>query len=665
MNNPKDQILKLIETIEEHNRRYYVEDNPNITDHEYDELMKKLMKLEEEYPELRSPYSPTSRVGGAALSSFGQVNHKVKLLSLDNAYNEQDLRDFDQRIRKELSEEFSYVVEYKIDGLSVALRYENGVFVEGATRGDGEVGENVTENLKTVKTIPLMLKNSADVIVRGEVFIPKEKFLKLNESQEEKGLSQFANPRNAAAGSLRQLDSKVTASRPLDIFVFDLLDGGGQPKSHHEILNGLKDLGFKVNHSHKCSTIDEVIEYCIGMTEKRHDLSFDIDGMVIKIDDIGQRERLGFKAKSPKWAIAYKFPAEEKTTKVEDIIVQVGRTGVLTPKAKLTPVEVAGSVVTYATLHNQDYIDEKDIQINDTVVIQKAGDVIPAVVRVIVEERDGTQIPFKLPEECPECSHKTERLEGEVALRCVNPYCPAKLRRGIMHFVSKGAMDIDGVGESIVTSLINQGLIKDVSDLFYLKENREILLTMERMGEKSVDNMLEAIESAKERDLGRLLNGLGISLIGSKAADTISKSLKNIEAVMSADFDTLTSIPEIGDKMANSIIEFFATKENIDIIEKLKAAGVNTESKHVEKSENELIFAGMTFVVTGTLKELSRDDATKIIQDLGGKVSSSVSKKTNYLVYGEKAGSKLTKAEELGINKLTEEEFMELVNSNR
>lgn len=661
MEDLKKKVDSLIETINKHNKSYYIDDKPSITDFEYDKLMKELMDIEERNPELRFDYSPSLRVGGVALSSFSQVEHKVKLLSLDNSYNGEDLRDFDTRVGKEIDEEYNYVVEYKIDGLSVALRYENGIFVEGATRGDGQIGENVTENLKTIKSIPLKLTKPVNLIVRGEVFIPKDKFAQLNESQEEKGLAPFANPRNAAAGSLRQLDSKITSTRPLDIFIFDLLDGDLGTNSHGEALAELAKLGFKVNGAKKCSSIEQVIDYCIETTDTRHDLTFEIDGMVTKIDNLAQRGALGVKVKSPKWAIAYKFPAEEKITVVKDILVQVGRTGVLTPKAELEPVEVAGSIVSYATLHNQDYIDEKDIRIGDSVVIQKAGDVIPAVVRVIMEDRKDDFEKFTLPSECPECGSETKRAEGEVALRCINSYCPAKVRRGIMHFVSKNAMDIDGMGEAVVTSLIKSEHIKDVADLYYLHNHRDVLLELERMGEKSVDNMLAAIEKSKDNDLNRLIHGLGISLIGSKAADTVSKKMGNLERMMEVSLEELTLIDEIGEKMALSLVEFFSVTDNIEMLRKIKDAGVNTSSKFVQKDESELIFNGLTFVVTGTLSSFSREEAKALVADLGGKVSSSISKKTDYLLYGEKAGSKLKKATDLGVKTLTEDEFLEMI----
>ncbi len=523
VSDPKSVMDRLCEILQYHSDQYYKFDAPKISDADYDRLMNKLIEFETAHPEHKRPESPSQRVGGVALSAFEQVRHEVRLLSLGNAYNRDDLIDFHGRVEKEMTEPVHYTVEYKIDGLSVALRYENGIFVEGATRGDGEIGENITENLKTIRSIPLKLKEPINLTVRGEVYFPKKNFEALNKRQEEQGLQAFANPRNAAAGSLRQLDSKITASRPLDIFVFDVLSGDVPSDSHAENFEYLKSLGFTVSNYKTFNEMEDVASYCDGMITKRHDLEYEIDGIVVKIDSITQRDTLGVRAKSPRWAIAYKFPAEEKETYIKDIIVQVGRTGVLTPKAHLEPVEVAGSTVTYATLHNQDYIDEKDIRIGDHVIIQKAGDVIPAVVRVVVEKRSGTEQAYKLPENCPECGSETERQSGEVALRCMNEKCPAKLRRGIIHFVSRTAMDIDGMGERQVEQLLKSELILDYADLYYLKEKRERIIMLERMGEKSVDNLLSSIEKSKENDLAKLIAGFGISLVGERAASTLSK----------------------------------------------------------------------------------------------------------------------------------------------
>ncbi len=658
---PQDIVERLVETIWYHSEMYYNMDAPKISDADYDKLMNKLIEIEGAFPELKRQDSPSQRVGGTPLSQFEQVRHGVKLLSLGNAYNRNDLVDFDQRVMKELTGLPKYTVEYKIDGLSVALRYENGIFVEGATRGDGETGENITENLKTIHSIPLRLKAPVSITVRGEVYFPKKKFEALNLRQQDQGLQPFANPRNAAAGSLRQLDSRITASRPLDIFVFDVLSGEVASDSHAENFAYLESLGFTVSTHQTFDTIEGAADLCEAMITKRHDLEYEIDGMVIKIDSLDQREQLGVRAKSPKWAIAYKFPAEEKETVVKDIIVQVGRTGVLTPKAHLEPVEVAGSTVTYATLHNQDYIDEKDIRIGDRVIIQKAGDVIPAVVRVVTEKRSGEEVPYKLPVTCPECGTETVRIEGEVALRCINEKCPAKLRRGIIHFVSRAAMDIDGMGERQVEQLIRNEMILDFADLYYLHEKRDRLLLLERMGEKSVDNLLASIEKSKGNDLSRLISGFGISLIGERAASTLASHFGNLDSIMEADILTLSQVEEIGEKMAQSVVDYFNDVKNVERVEKLKRAGVNMIAEAAPEIDLDSFFAGKTFVLTGTLVQYKRNEAKKIIEERGGKVSGSVSKKTDYVIYGESAGSKLAKANELGVETMTEEAFVALV----
>lgn len=653
----------LIKEIEKHNHLYYVMDQPSITDQAYDALMKELLQIEAAHPEMKRVDSPSQRVGGAALSSFSQVAHSVRLLSLDNAYNAEDLLSFERRAVQELTGLPKFVVEYKIDGLSVALTYRNGILVTGATRGDGSVGEDVTENLKTVKSIPLRLNDPVDLVVRGEVFLPKQGFLKLNEAQELAGLQTFANPRNAAAGSLRQLDSKITAARPLDIFVFDILEGDLQIKCHDEALERLKTLGFKVSQTRVFNNMSEVADYCLQAETLRHELPFDIDGLVVKVNEFHYRDQLGVKSKSPKWAIAYKFPAEEKETVIKDIILQVGRTGVVTPKAEFEPVTVAGSVVTYATLHNQDFIREKDIRIGDHVLIQKAGDVIPAVVAVLMEKRpEGTE-PYLLPDNCPVCGGDTGRQEGEVALRCLNPECPAKTSRGISHFVSRSAMNIDGVGEAVIDLLLREGFLSDYSDLYTLKDHYEALVQLERLGQKSVDNMLAAIETSKNNDLGKLLSGLGIPLVGAKASETLAKHFGSLEALMAADRESLMAAEEIGQKMADSLIGFFENPENQIRLTKMKLAGVNTQYLKETPSEASQIFKGLTFVVTGTLEKYKRDEIKELIESLGGKVSGSVSKKTSYVVYGDEAGSKLEKALSLGVNTLDEAAFETLMAS--
>ncbi|WP_129595973.1 NAD-dependent DNA ligase LigA [Anaerophilus nitritogenes] len=654
------KIYDLIQNLNEHNYNYYVLDQPTITDYEYDMMMNELIKLEEKFPEFVMEDSPTKRVGGEALSSFEQVRHTVPMLSLDNSYDSKDLIDFDQRVKKAIMKDVEYVVEPKIDGLSVSLKYERGKFVQGATRGDGIIGEDITNNLKTVKSIPLQLNEDIDIEVRGEVFIPREKFVKINQKQEEKGETIFANPRNAAAGSLRQLDSKVTAQRGLDIFVFNIqIMENNEILKHDEGFEYLKKLGFKTSMYKVYKNIEEVVKACEMWKEKRSSLPFDIDGLVIKVNDLRQREELGFKSKSPRWAIAYKFPAEQQKTKIEDITVQVGRTGALTPTAELTSVRVAGSVISRATLHNEDYIKEKDIRIGDYVMIQKAGDVIPEVVKVIIEDRTGEEVPFEMPKICPSCHEETIRLEGEAVTRCVNGACPAQLRRGLIHFVSRDAMNIDGLGESIVTVLLENNLIEDAADLYNLK--KEELIHLERMGEKSVKNLLDAIEKSKKNDLYRVIFGLGIKLVGIRAASLLSDAFMSMDNLMKASYEEIVVIPEIGHKMAESIVAFLKEDRNIEIIEKLKKAGVNMENYKDDDTEVEKKFEKKTFVLTGTLQKYKRNEAKEIIEKLGGKVTGSVSKKTDYVLAGSEAGSKLEKANELGVKVIDEDEFEEMI----
>lgn len=650
------RIKTLTDLLNEHNYNYYVLDQPTITDFEYDQLLEELSKLESDYPELKQLDSPTQRVGGEVLSGFKQVEHVTRMLSMDNSYNADDLRQFDKRIKKEISDPISYVLEMKIDGLSVALKYVNGILVQGATRGNGEIGENVTENVKTIPSIPLKLKEAIDIEVRGEVFMPKAGFGKLNQTQDELGLKPFANPRNAAAGSLRQLDSKIAAKRPLDIFVFNVLNGGKKEMlNHSENFEYLKTIGFKTTKSFVCNTIDEVISKCEEMITERQNLTYDIDGMVIKVNNLKQREILGVKAKSPRWQIAYKFPAVEETTVIKDIIIQVGRTGVLTPKAELEPVFVDGSTITYATLHNQDYIKEKDIRIGDTVVIQKAGDVIPAVVRVIVEKRNGSEEAYTLPSNCPECHTDTIRLEGEVALRCPNPSCPAKLQRGFEHFISRNAMNIDGLGPAIVQTLIKEGYLKKIEDLYDLEKHRAAISVLEGFGEKSVEKMLSSIENSKGNELHQFIHGLGISLIGSKAAKVISQHFMSIEAIVKAEYDDIVSIDEIGGKMAESLIDYFSREEVVNMLSILKEKNIVFK---IKESNVTLSLDGMIFVLTGTLTKYSRKELQNILESYGAKVSSSVSKKTSYVIHGEKAGSKLKKAMDLGVKVLDENEAL-------
>lgn len=655
------RIEELISLINYHNEKYYNQDSPEIEDFEYDNLMKELIKLEEENPELKRNDSPSNRVGGKPLDKFEQVVHKIPMLSLSNAYSWEDLKDFDSRVREAVGSDVEYVVEFKIDGLSVGLNYNNGIFESGATRGNGIVGENITKNLMTIKNIPLNIDEKGELTVRGEVYISKKDFEEINKIQEEQDQPLYANPRNLAAGSLRQLDSKLTAKRPLDIFIFNLEDiNSKQFKTHSESLEYLKQQGFHVSPEFKVfKTMDEIIEYIKYWTEHREDLGFGIDGMVIKVNNLAQREQMGYTAKSPRWAIAYKFPAERKETKLLDIVVEVGRTGTITPTAVLEPIRLAGTTVSRATLHNEDYINEKDIKINDTVLVQKAGDIIPQVVEVIKEKRTGEEIEFKMPEECPVCGEPTVRLEGEAAVKCINISCPAQIRRGIIHFASREAMDIDGLGESIITLLLKQDLIKDISDLYYLK--KEQISVLERMGDKSATNLINAINKSKENDLWRFINGLGIKLIGTKAAKILASEFKDLDKLMNATEQELINLEEFGQTMADSVVEFFKEEKNISVIEKLKEAGVNTKLIESDDADIPKIFEKMKIVLTGTLPTLKRNDAKEMIEKRGGKATSSVSKSTSFVLAGEEAGSKLTKANDLGIKVIDEEKFLQLI----
>lgn len=656
----KNKINELIDIINYHNEKYYNQDQPEISDFEYDNLMKELIKLETENPELKRIDSPSNRVGGKPLDKFNQIVHKIPMLSLSNAYSASDLKDFDKRVKDMVRENVEYVVEFKIDGLSVGLTYNNSKFEKGATRGDGVVGEDISQNLMTVKSIPLKIEDENELVVRGEVYISKENFKKVNEQQEELGIQLFANPRNLAAGSLRQLDPKLTAKRPLDIFVFNLeYIENTEFKSHSESLEFLKEQGFEVSPKYKiCKSIEEVIEYIEYWTENRDSLDFEIDGMVIKVNNLAQREEMGYTAKSPRWAIAYKFPAEKKKTKILDIIVEVGRTGTITPTAVLEPVRLAGTTVSRATLHNQDYIKEKDIKINDTVLVQKAGDIIPQVLEVVKEERTGDEIEFNLPDKCPVCLEPTVRLEGEAAVKCINMSCPAQIRRGIIHFVSRDAMNIDGLGESIISLLLNEKLIEDVADLYYLK--KEDVVNLERMGEKSANNLINSIEKSKENDLWRLINGLGIKYVGVKGAKILASNFKDLDEIINAKGEDLINLEEFGETMANSVVQFFKEDKNLKVIEKLKRAGVSTKAIANEDEDIVKIFEGMKIVLTGTLPTLKRNDAKDIIESRGGKATSSVSKSTTFVLAGEEAGSKLTKANDLGIKVIDEETFLEI-----
>lgn len=655
----QDKIKKLRETLEYHSRKYYVEDNPEISDFEYDAMMNELIKLEDENPEYKSPLSPTQRVGGIALDKFDKVIHQVQMNSLQDAFSDGEIYEFDARVKSAV-EDYSYVVEYKIDGLSVSLEYVNGELSRASTRGDGITGEDVTQNIKTINSVPLILNEKIPYLeVRGEVFMSKNQFLKINAERENNEEPLFANPRNAAAGSLRQLDSKITAKRGLDIFVFNIQQIEGKTIStHKESIDYLKSLGFKViPHDEVFGNITDAYRRVLEIGEERGELYFDIDGAVIKVNELAKREELGVTSKFPKWAIAYKFPAEQQKTKVEDIVVQVGRTGVLTPLAYLTPVRIAGSTVSRATLHNMDYIAEKDIRIGDTVVIQKAGDIIPAVTEVDYESRDGSERKFVMPEFCPECGAKVVREEGEAAYRCTGMRCPAQKLRHIIHFVSRNAMDIDGMGESIAEQMLDKKIISDAADLYYIKA--ESIEEMDKMGQKSAANLISAIEESKKNPLHRVINALGIRHIGEKNAKTLAKALKNMDAIIAADYDTLVSLDDFGGIMADSIIAFFKEEQNIEFINRLKKAGVNMQE--AEDDDIDARFSGMTFVLTGTLENYTRGEAQEIIEKFGGKASSSVSKKTTYVLVGKEAGSKLEKANKLGVRVISESEFEEMI----
>lgn len=661
----EQKINELREKLTRYGYEYYVLDRPTVPDSEYDRLMRELIELEEQFPSLQSPDSPTQRVGGAPLEMFQKVVHRIPLLSLGDIFNEQEVRDFDRRIRQAVGDDVTYVCELKIDGLAISLRYEDGLFIQGATRGDGTVGEDITANLRTVKSVPLRLREPITIEVRGECYMPKRSFDDLNQKRAERGEEPFANPRNAAAGSLRQLDPKVAASRNLDTFLYAIGEiPEGMITTHSEGLDYLDSLGFKTNHERrKCSSVDEILQFIAEWTEKRPTLPYEIDGIVIKVDSLAQQAQLGATAKSPRWSIAYKFPAEEVVTTLHDIELSIGRTGVITPTAILEPVKVAGTTVSRATLHNEDLIREKDIRIGDRVVIKKAGDIIPEVVGVIADERTGEEKEFHMPENCPECGSALVRLEGEVALRCINPKCQAQIREGLIHFVSRDAMNIEGLGEKVISQLFTKKLISDVADIYKLTS--EQLLGVERMGAKSVSNLLNAIEASKANSLEKLLFGLGIRHVGAKAAKTLAQNYLTMDALAAATEEELKVINEIGDKMADSIVTFFNKPEVQDLLMELKAAGVNMEYKGpmpVSAEESQSRFAGKTVVLTGKLEQLTRNEAKEKIEQLGGNVAGSVSKKTDIVIAGADAGSKLTKAEQLGIDIWDEKRLLEELN---
>ena len=654
----KQEILALRQELEEANYQYYVLDAPQMSDYDFDHKLRRLEELEAKHPELDTPDSPTRRVGGAVADGFAEVKHPVPLESLQDVFSLEELGEFGQRVEEALPDGVEYDVEPKVDGLSVALEYENGVFVRGATRGDGRVGEDVTENLRTVRSIPLRLPESLPrLIVRGEVYMPKQVFEALNADLEVQGKPLFANPRNAAAGSLRQHDPRIAAARKLDIQVFNIqLAEGKTFQTHAETLEYLKSQHFKVIPHETCATIEEVGERIAAIGDGRENYPFDIDGAVVKVNDLSQRTVLGSTAKFPRWAAAYKYPPEQKPSKVVDIVVQVGRTGVLTPKAVVEPVRLAGTTVTNATLHNQDFITEKDIRIGDTVLVQKAGEIIPEIVAVLKDRRpEGTE-PYLLPTVCPVCGAPVARDEDGAHIRCTGAECPAQLLRHLTHFASRDAMDIEGLGPAVVEGLVNAGLVKGPGDLYALRA--EDVANLERMGKKSADNLIAAIERSKENDLSRLLFAFGIRQVGQKAGQVLARQFGSLDALMAADVETLTAVPDIGGITAQSIVDWFRSEQSRHLIETLRAAGVNFESHAAPVGD---ALAGKTFVLTGTLEQFTRDEAKAMIEAQGGKVSGSVSKKTGYVVAGEAAGSKLRKAQELGIPVLSESDLLTML----
>lgn len=660
MENAEKRMKELTELLTYHSHKYYVEDCPEISDYEYDMLLRELKDLEEKYPHLKDPASPTVRVIGSVIEGFESVTHEVPMLSLNDAFSKEEVLEFDKRVREAVPGKIEYVTEYKIDGLSVSLEYENGLFVRGSTRGDGLVGEDVTENLKTVNSIPLRLKEAVPYLeVRGEVFMPKATFDKLNDEKQAKGEPLFANPRNAAAGSLRQLDSSIARERGLDIFVFNIQrEEGLNIATHHEGLLKLKQLGFKTVYQ---NNVSNSIEGAFAQVEKigalRDDLSFEIDGAVIKVNDLHARELLGATSKCPRWAVAFKFPAETKKTKLLDIVVQVGRTGKITPNAVLEPVRVAGSVVSRTTLHNLDFIRERDILIGDNVYVRKAGDIIPEIVGVEKKDRTGDEIPFEMPAVCPECGAPVVRVEGEAAHKCTGDSCPAQLLRRLMHFASRDAMDIEGLGPAILEKLLDVGHIKSAADLYEL--SKEDIAALEKMGDKSAENLISAIEKSKQNDLYRLLFALGIQLNGLKSSKTIAAHFRTMENIMEASEEELTAIPDIGEKTAANICSFFSRPENKELIFRLKVLGVN-QTSFAPEPKTDSAYAGKKFVITGKFEGFSRSDIVQIIEDNGGTAAGSVSKKTDYVIAGEDAGSKLAKAQELNIPVLTIEELLSM-----
>lgn len=659
MDNIQSRVNELHDLLNQYGYEYYVQDNPSVPDSEYDKLLRELIDIEEAHPEFKSPDSPTVRVGGEVQSSFEKVNHDTPMLSLGNAFNEQELRRFDQRIREQVGS-VEYMCELKIDGLAVSLKYLEGRFVQGLTRGDGTTGEDITENLRTIHAIPLKINEPLSFEVRGEAYMPRSSFIRLNEEKEKNEEQPFANPRNAAAGSLRQLDPKLAAKRKLSVFLYSVNDFTDfDATTQSGALDELDRLGFKTNHERmRVGDIEGVLEYIEKWTKQREQLSYDIDGIVIKVNDIEQQDEMGYTQKSPRWAIAYKFPAEEVVTTLQDIELSIGRTGVVTPTAILDPVRVAGTTVSRASLHNEDLIHERDIRIGDSVVVKKAGDIIPEVVKSITKRRTEGTLPYSMPTHCPSCDHELVRIEGEVALRCINPKCQAQLVEGLIHFVSRQAMNIDGLGTKIIQQLYHHNVIKDVADIFYLTEDD--LLPLERMGSKKVENLLKAIENAKTNSLEHLLFGLGIRHLGVKASQVLAEKYETMDRLLQVTEEELISIHDIGDKLAQSVVTYLENEDIKALIEKLKYKNVNMVYNGIKTSdiEGHPDFKNKTIVLTGKLQQLTRKEASAWLELQGAKVTSSVTKKTDLVIAGEDAGSKLTKAEKFGTEIWTEEQFV-------
>lgn len=663
MDNIQNRVNELHDLLNQYSYEYYVKDNPSVPDSEYDKLLRELIDIENAHPELKTDDSPTVRVGGEAQSSFEKVNHETPMLSLGNAFNEEELRRFDERIREHIGK-VEYMCELKIDGLAVSLKYEDGRFVQGLTRGDGTTGEDITENLRTIHAIPLKIKEPLNVEVRGEAYMPRRSFMRLNDEREKNEEQPFANPRNAAAGSLRQLDPKLAAKRKLSVFLYsvnDFTDFNATTQS--DALDELDRLGFKTNHERaRVEDIEGVLEYIKKWTKQREQLSYDIDGIVIKVNDLDQQDEMGFTQKSPRWAIAYKFPAEEVVTELKDIELSIGRTGVVTPTAILEPIRVAGTTVSRASLHNEDLIKERDIRIGDSVIVKKAGDIIPEVVRSIIDRRPNDAKPYRMPTHCPSCGHELVRIEGEVALRCINPKCQAQLVEELIHFVSRQAMNIDGLGNKIIQQLYHHQLIKDVGDIFYL--TKEDLLPLERMGTKKVENLLSAIEHAKQNSLEHLLFGLGIRHLGAKASQILAEKFETMDRLLRVTEEELIAIHDIGDKLAQSVVTYLDNEDIKALIEKLKDKNVNMTYKGVKSSEIEghPEFQNKTIVLTGKLQQMTRKEATTWLEMQGAKVTSSVTKSTDLVIAGEDAGSKLSKAEQFGTEIWSESQFIEKQN---